>query len=111
MYSAFRAISPQGGDIVLIANAPDGQAIHYLMGTFGRTTAGALRVQAKMPRYVDHIIIYSDYPDVTGRGYFDESDKVLFMNHWDGVLGALQEFHGAEAEVAIYPSAEIQYFA
>ncbi len=107
--TAFSAISPQGGDVVLMANAPDGQVTHYLMGPFGKTTAGALRLQARIPRHVNHVIIYSEYPDVAGRGYIEESDKVLFMNNWDAVLGALQEFNGAEAKVAVYPNADIQW--
>ncbi len=109
--TAFSAISPRGGDVILIANAPDGQVTHYLMGTFGKATGGVLRLQARVPRYVNHVIIYSEYPDVAGRGYVEESDKVLFMSDWDVVLQALQEFRGAEAKVAVYPSADIQYFA
>ncbi len=109
--TAFRAISPNGGDVIFIANAPDGQVTHYLLGSFGKTTAGVLRFQVRIPRYVNHVIIYSEYPDVAGRGYIEESDKVLFMNNWDGVLRALQEFHSAEAKVAVYPGADIQYCA
>ena len=109
--NAFRAVGPEGGDVVLIANAPDGQVTHYLLGTFGKTTAGELRSLARIPRHVNHVYICSEYPDVTGRGYVEESDKVLFMSNWDDVLQALQEFNGAEAKVAIYPNADIQYFA
>ena len=107
--TAFSAISPDVGDIVLIANAPDGQVTHYLMGWFGNTTSTALRVEARVPQYVNHVIIYSEYPDVTGRRYIEESDKVLFMNNWEDVVQALQEFHGDEARVAVYTSADIQY--
>ena len=107
--TAFSAISPKGGDIVLIANAPDGQVTHYLMGSFGKTTSGKLKLQVKIPQYVNHLIIYSEYPDVAGRGYIEQLDKVLFMSNWNDVLRFLQEFHGANAKVAVYPDAEIQY--
>ena len=107
--NAFSAIRPDGGDVVLMANAPDGQVTHYLMGPFGKTTAGTLRSLARVPRYVNHLIIYSEYPDIAGRSYIEESDKVLFMNNWDAVLRALQEFNGAEAKVAVYPNADIQW--
>ena len=41
LHTAFTAVDPvKGGDVVLIMNAPDGQVIHYLMGTFGKRTAG-----------------------------------------------------------------------
>jgi len=107
--TAFSAISPKGGDVVLIANAPDGQVTHYLMGSFGKTISGKLKLQVKIPQYVNHLIIYSEYPDLAGRGYVEASDKVLFMNNWDDALQALQEFHGASTRVAVFPSAEIQY--
>lgn len=110
LHTAFSAVSDKGGDIVLIANAPDGQVIHYLMGNFGKTTSGKLKLQAKIPQKVNHMIIYTEYPDVTGRGYIEASDKVLFVNNWDEAIQALQQFHRAGTKVAVLPSAEIQYF-
>ena len=110
LHTAFSAVSDKGGDIVLIANAPDGQVIHYLMGNFGKTTSGKLKLQAKIPQKVNHMIIYTEYPDVTGRGYIEASDKVLFVNNWDKAIQALQQFHRAGTKVAVLPSAEIQYF-
>ena len=106
--TAFSAISPKGGDVVLIANAPDGQVTHYLMGPFGKTIGGKLKLQARLPQYVNHLIIYSEYPDLAGRGYIEASDKVLFMNNWDDALQAVQEFHGASTKVAVFPNAEVQ---
>jgi len=102
-------MSPKNKDIVLIVNAPDGQVTHYLMGVFGKTTTVNLKLQMQLPQYINHLIIYSEYPDVAGRAYIEESDKILCMNNWDDVLQALQGFHGANAKVAIYPNAEIQY--
>jgi len=109
--TAFNALNGRSGDVVLIANAPDGQVTHYLMGPFGKTTTGALRWQVRIPQHVNHAIIYSEYPDLTGRGYVEESDKVLFMSDWSQVVQALREFHGDKAKVAVYPNAEIQYCA
>jgi len=107
--AAFGAIGAEGGDVVLIANAPDGQVVHYLMGPFGKTIGGKLQLRARIPRRVNHVIFYTEYPEAAGRGYFEESDKVLFMDSWDDVVQALQGFHGASAEVAVFPNAEIQY--
>jgi len=110
LHTAFGAVSDKGGDIVLIANAPDGQVTHYLMGNFGKTTGGKLKLQAKIPPKVNHVIIYTEYPDVAGRGYIEASDTVLFVNNWDEAIQALQQFHRAGTKVAVLPSAEIQYF-
>jgi len=107
--TAFRALAPRGGDVVLIANAPDGQVTHYLMGNFGRGSGGPLLLPVRVPRFINHVIVYSEYPDQAGRGYIEESAKVSFVNDWETVVEMLQEWHGAEAGVAIYPNADIQY--
>jgi len=103
------AITPQDTDIVLIANAPDGQVTHYLVGYFGKTTTGNLKLLIQLPQYIKHVIIYSEYSDVAARAYIEESDKVLYMKNWNDVLQTLQGLHGANAKVAVYPNAEIQY--
>ena len=106
----YPAVNPEGGDVVLIANAPEGQVTHYLLGPFGKTIWGKLGQWAtRVPRYFNHLIIYTEYPDIASRGWFEESDKILFLHRWDDVLQVFQEFHGADTKVAVYPNAEIQY--
>jgi nickel-dependent lactate racemase len=109
--NAFRTISPSGGDVVLIANIPEGQVTHYLLGSFGKTNPAPLRSPVKIPQHINHLIVYSEYPDLAGRAYFEASDKVLAMSKWSNVLSKLREFHGTQAKVAVYPNAEIQYCA
>lgn len=109
--TVFPTVSSKGGDVVLICNAPEGQVTHYLMGSFGKTIGGNLRLQIKLPQHVNHLIVYTEYPDIAGRGYFEKSDRVLFMSNWDEVLGVLQQFHGDNTKVAVYPNADIQYCA
>ncbi len=107
--TAFKVANPEGSDVVLIANAPDGQVAHYLMGTFGKTTRCNIVLSAKIPQNIDHVIIYSEYPDLAGRAYIEKSDKVLFMDNWGDVREALEQFHPSGARVAVLPGAEIQY--
>jgi nickel-dependent lactate racemase len=108
---AIPAVNSKGGDIVLIGNAPEGHAIHYLMGPFGKFIGGKLRLQIKLPPKISHLIIFNEYPDLTSIGYYEETDRILLMNKWDDVLGRLRELHGDKAKVAVYPNAEIQYSA
>ena len=103
------SVKSTGGDIVLIANAPEGQVPHYLMGPFGKMIESKQPLQVRTPPSVKHLIVFTEYPDLAGRGYFEPSDKVMFMHRWDDVRHALQEFHGDNAEVAVYPHAEVQY--
>jgi nickel-dependent lactate racemase len=108
---AFPAVSQRGGDVVLIANAPEGQITHYLMGPFGNAIGGQLRLQIKPPPNVNRLIVFSEYPELASKGYLEESDKLLMMYRWQDVLQVLLENHGAKARVAIYPNADIQYCA
>ena len=99
----------QGGDVVLIANAPDGQATHYLMGPFGNSIAGKLQLQMKVPENVNRLIIYNEYPELLSSRYLEESGKVIMMDKWEEVMGLLKQSHGAGTKAAIYPNADIQY--
>ena len=89
---AYPAVNTKGGDIVLIANAPEGQVTHYLMGPFGKTTWAKQHRRSEVPQHVNHLIVYNVYP-----------------HRWDDVLKLLQKSHGADTKVAVYPNAEIQY--
>jgi nickel-dependent lactate racemase len=109
MHIAFKALSPNGGDVVLIANAPDGQVVHYLVGPWGESTGGRIDWSVKLPPHLNRLIIFSEYPDIACKGYFLESKKVLLLNKWDDVLQTLRKYHGTDAKVAVYPNADIQY--
>ena len=106
---AFPVVSQRGGDVVLIANAPDGQMTHYLMGPFGETIGGQLRLRMKPPPNVNRLILFSEYPELSSRNYFEDTGKVLLRHRWEDVLRLLQEQHGANARIAVYPNSDIQY--
>jgi len=107
---AYPAVNTGGGDVVLIGNAPEGQVTHYLLGPFGKTTWAKQPLRSKVPRHVNHLIVYSEYPH-RGSSWLDEDDKILYLDRWDDVLKLLQKSHGADTKVAVYPNAEIQYCA
>jgi len=106
---AFPSVSQEGGDVVLIANAPEGQITHYLMGTFGNSIGGQLGLQMKPPPNVNRLIIFSEYPELSSKNYLEDTDKVILMHDWDDVLKVLQESRKSGAQVAVYPNADIQY--
>ncbi len=106
---AYGSVAP-GGDVVLIANAPDGQVTHYLLGTFGNTSFAPLRQGARVPKHVNRLIVFSEYPDLASRSWFGESDRVIFRHRWDDVLELLSS-HKEDTKVTVYPNAEIQYCA
>jgi nickel-dependent lactate racemase len=106
---AFPSVSKRGGDIVLIANAPEGQATHYLMGPFGNEIAGKLRLQMKVPENINRLIIFSEYPELASKKYLEETDRVILVDNWAEVMKLLEKSHGNKAKVAVYPDADIQY--
>ncbi len=107
---AFPSVSRKGGDVVLIANAPEGQVTHYLMGPFGNTIGGKLRLQMKTPANVNRLIIYSEYPELSSKNYLEDTDKVVLIHDWADVLKLLKKNHRSGARVAVYPDADIQYY-
>lgn len=105
----YPSLKPEGGDVVVIANHPEGQVTHYLLGPFGETIWGPLRRERKIPSQVDRLIVYTEYPDLSSRCWFGGKDRALFLHRWEDVLKVLREKNGAGATVAVYPNAEIQY--
>ena len=105
---AYPAVRAEGGDVVLIANSPEGPCTHYLGGGFGKTIQAKRRGRPGIPRHIDHLITYTEYPDAKWSN-FEEPDRGLLMYRWDDVLELLQKSHGADTKVAVYPNAESQY--
>ena len=106
---AFPSVSQQGGDVVLTANAPEGQITHYLMGPFGNDIGGQLRLRMKPPPNVNRLIIFSEYPELSSKNYLEDTDRVILVHSWEDVLKLLRENHSSGAKVAVYPNSDIQY--
>ena len=106
---AYPALNPESGDAVLIANIPEGQVTHYLLGPFGESTWAPLRQQPRMPGHINRLIVYTEYPDLQCRPWFEDSDRVVFLHEWKSVMQLLQETHGIDSKVVVYPNSDIQY--
>jgi nickel-dependent lactate racemase len=106
---AFPSVKREGGDVVLIANAPDGQMTHYLMGPWGNDIGGKLRLRMKPPENVNRLIVFSEYPEMASLNYLEDTGKVVMLDNWQDVLKLLGESHGVGTKVAVYPNADIQY--
>jgi len=107
---AARSIKEGGGDLVLIANTPEGQVTHYLFGNFGRIhKGGPLSLQPSLPSGVDRVIIFSPYGDKAGGDYFAPATSIIWAKKWDDVLGILEKRWGSKVRVAVYADATIQY--
>lgn len=108
------SVKSSGGDFVLIANSPDGTVSHFLSLAWGTNIGGRI-FQARggrraVPAHFSRLIIFSEYPEMAGLRFFEDSPKVLMFTNWDALLQALEQVHGDQAAVAVYPSADIAYF-
>jgi nickel-dependent lactate racemase len=102
-------VSSQGGDIVVITNAPEGQVNHYLAGLFGKNTYAIQHKEFKVPSYINRVIIYNEYP-YPGSNCYEENPKISYSNHWDEIIRSLRKDHGPGTRVAVIPDATNQYF-
>jgi len=110
--TALASVNPNGGDIVLVCNAPEGQVPHYLLGSFGNHHFSRLRSSRSLPSRVRNLIIFTDYPDLAGyNSWLEKSDRVRVMNRWPEVLEFLTGHHGEGTRAAVYPTADSYYFA
>ena len=103
--TASMSVTPEGGDLVLIANAPAGQVPHYMLGRWGSTYTGRIKSHIPPIPHVKHVIRYNEYPDKVSAG-----NKAIAVTNWNDAINLLKKFHGDKATVAVYPSADIQYF-
>jgi nickel-dependent lactate racemase len=94
------------GTIVVIANAPDGQVTHYLLGKFGRRSGGPL--YAPFYPAFSRIIIFSAYQITDPFLPIAEQDSVIWSKEWSEVIEILKAAHPGHPRVAVYPNAEIQ---
>lgn len=99
-----------GGDLVLIANTPEGQVTHYLFGNFGRIhKGGPLSLQPSVPSTVKRFIILSPYGDKAGGDYFGPASSIIWAKTWDDVLGILKKRRRERTRVVVFADATIQY--
>ncbi|MDD5288554.1 MAG: lactate racemase domain-containing protein [Dehalococcoidales bacterium] len=107
---AYQTVSRKdGGDVVVMANAQEGMVTHYLLGPWGKFINGPERQMPRIPANVKRVIIYSEYPDLAGRGWFPNTENVVFLQKWDEVLRVLEADYPSSAKVAVFPNAEILY--
>jgi len=104
------SLKEDGGDLVIIANEPAGQVVHYLFGEFGRCGEAGLRLPQPLPTKVKRLIMLSPFRDYVGACFFRQVPSMLWAKTWDEVLNLLKEEWGDKANVAVYPDATIQYF-
>jgi nickel-dependent lactate racemase len=104
------SLKEEGGDLVIIANEPAGQVVHYLFGEFGRCGEGGMKLPHSLPTKVKRLILLSPFKDHVGACFFGSVPCLLWAKTWEEVLDLLKTEWGDRARVAVYPDGTVQYF-
>ncbi|MBN1366925.1 MAG: DUF2088 domain-containing protein [Dehalococcoidales bacterium] len=108
---AGRTIPPEGGDVVLIGNIPEGQCCHYLLRSYGKTIGGKLwHPIKKMGSRIKRLIVLGPDIDMAGLDLLGPDDKTVIADSWPEIIKILQATYGQKCKVAVIPDASIQYF-
>ena len=99
----------EGGDFVLIVNAPTGQVTHFVHGRWGTKVFGDLYLAP--PRMLDRagrIILFSKYPERQPWLELGPPEKTVKVKTWEDVIEELKNEQKHKPKVAVYPDATIQ---
>ncbi len=98
------------GTVVVIADSPEGQVPHYLLGRFGRDYGGRQFPVGAIPPGIK-VIIMTAYPDRTIMDWFSNPESAVVVRNWDEVMERVRPELGAGTAVAVLPDATMQYYA
>jgi len=96
------------GSLVILANAPEGQVIHYLVGRFGTDFGGAMHPVANVPPGF-RLIVQTPHLDRTFADWVGNPEAVTFSKSWEQTLEILRKSHGSGTRVGLIPSATMAY--
>ncbi|MBR9981567.1 MAG: DUF2088 domain-containing protein [Desulfatitalea sp.] len=102
------ALDNFSGTLVVIANAPEGQVIHYLLGRFGRDHGGRQYPVTAVPPSIE-MIIQAPYLDKTFGDWFANPETITWTRSWEETLALLERRFGAGTRAAVIPNATMQY--
>ncbi|MCB2192293.1 MAG: DUF2088 domain-containing protein [Deltaproteobacteria bacterium] len=104
------ALKPSGGTVVVIADSPEGQVVHYLLGRFGTGHGGRMHPVRRLPNDL-RLIIMAPSLDRTFGDWFANPEIITFSKTWEQTLELLAREHGPGTRTAVLPNATMQYFA
>jgi len=99
----------EGGDLVFLLYTPEGCRVHYYNGRFGTDYGGRgwrPDVYVRRPWKMGRVMTVAPRSSKADEMYYGEGSK--WVKTWGEALDLLEEAHGGEAEVAVYPTAAMQ---
>jgi hypothetical protein len=101
----------EGGDMVILSHAPDGQCLHQLRGRFGTDYGGRLYNPDRRPKLQEKaasIIVMAPYLSRSDKDDVGLPEKLLRYRNWAEVLEELKGRNGSGTKVGVYPYAPLQ---
>jgi len=104
-----RMLMEKGGDLVLSMDFPAGQVVHYLMGSFGKSTGGRLfsTINRRIP-WLKRLIVLSPQPEKSFADWLAVPDAV-WVKTWAEAMDILARDFTRGARAAAIPDGTIQY--
>ena len=100
-----------GGDMVLVAETPEGQINHYWCRSFGDNIGGrGWLPRTALPANTGRLTVLTPYPDRVGADWIAPYDMINWAESWPPVIEMLKATYGDKAKVAVIPDATVQYF-
>ncbi len=96
------------GTVAVIADAPEGQVVHYLLSRFGDDYGGRQYPIARVPGNLN-LIIQAPHLDKTFGDWFANPDAITWTQNWQQTLALLRDRHGDHAKVGVVPNATMAY--
>lgn len=101
----------KGGDLVLIMDCPTSQVVHYLIGSFGKSTRGRLfnPINLQLP-WLKRVVVLSPQFDKSFTDWL-AIPNLIWVKTWPEVMNVLAQDFPDGAKAAIVPDGTIQYLA
>jgi lactate racemase len=102
-----------GGDMVIIAHAPAGQAIHYLLGRFGSGMGGRMwnpDRRVLVGSRVGRIVLFNPYRHRVDEDWFGGFNRPIWAGSWEEVMDIIGPGRDAGTRVNVFTDATLQYY-
>lgn len=99
----------EGGDMVFLIYTPEGCRVHHYNGRFGTDFGGrgwTRTTYLKKPWRMSRVLCVSPQIAKADEYYYGEGSQ--WVKNWGEALKMLEDVHGSDATVALYPTASMQ---
>ena len=101
---------PKKGTVVVVADAPEGQIVHYLLGRWGRNYGGRQYPVWVLPSDLVDVIVIAPHLNKNFGDWVGNPEVITWRQDWESTMDLLKESFGAGTKVAVLPTATMQYF-